>query len=286
MGDTKIHWADKVWNPVTGCTKISPGCQNCYAEKMAKRLAGRYGYPADEPFRVTMHSDRLKEPGKWKKSKRIFVCSMGDLFHENVPFSWVDMIMKVAWDNRKHTFIILTKRPDRMLQYFSELSTPGTSSPAAARLLESRNYSQEHHGWHMRYLRRGHLQNLTIGVTAENQEQANKRIPILLQIPAAVRFVSVEPMLGPVDLESKVVQIVHEDNDGYGVEMIKGLDWVICGGESGQKARSMNPEWAESLHDQCKAAGVPFFMKQLSGRTKAEREAIPSHIDIQELPKA
>ena len=117
MADTKIEWAQKVWNPVTGCTPISEGCQHCYAKRMAPRLKGRYGYPGDDPFRVTLHEDRLKEPGKWKKPRRIFVCSMADLFHDDVPDEFIDRVWDIMWAHSRHTFIVLTKRVERMVNY-------------------------------------------------------------------------------------------------------------------------------------------------------------------------
>ena len=272
MGNTKIHWAEKVWNPVTGCSKVSPGCQNCYAEKMAKRLAGRYGYPADEPFRVTVHPDRLGEPAGWKKPQRVFVCSMADLFHDDVPGDFILRVFGRMNAAHQHTFMLLTKRPENALKFCQEYG------------LMSSEFGPTPSGevW---------PENVWMGVTAENQETADKRIPILLQIPAHVHFVSCEPILSKIDLTGEyltgkcggrypfpTLQTEHR------TKWINLLDWVICGGESGQQARPMNQEWAESLYDQCRVAGVPFFMKQMSGRTTAEREAIPASIDVQQFP--
>ena len=287
MGDTKIHWADKVWQPVTGCSKISAGCQNCYAEKMSKRLAGRYGYPAENPFAVTVHPDRLGEPAAWKKPQRVFVCSMGDLFHSDVSPDFLLRVFGRMNAYTQHTFLVLTKRPDNALQFCREYGlVPSEFGPSP-----SGNY------WPA---------NVWAGVTAENQEIADERIPILMQIPAAVKFVSVEPMIGPVDI-TRYLQLTgdnggfeHFEKHGWGFDEWSGgaigrgdscydpqpgLDWIICGGESAQKARQMQLGWAESLHDQCKTAGVSFFMKQMSGRRKAEREAIPAHIDVQQFPE-
>lgn len=172
---TKIEWAQETWNPITGCTPVSEGCQHCYARRMATRLRGRCGYPADDPFRVTFHPDRLGQPLKWKKPRMIFVCSMGDLFHDLPPpeGSWpiVDRILRVCNDCPQHIFLLLTKRIEHAWYYFRSPVYNG-------------NYS------------RSELlgKNIWLGVTAENQQRADERIPILLQIPAAVRFVSVEPM--------------------------------------------------------------------------------------------
>ena len=166
---TKIEWATESWNPITGCSHAgSPGCDHCYAKRMAQRLKGRYGYPKDDPFRVTFHPDRLDQPLKWKKPRRIFVCSMSDLFHEDVKHDWIRSILFTMFaGGRHHTYIILTKRPERMYEFFM------------------------HHQpdyWP--------LPNVIGMVTAENQEQADKRIPILLECPFAKYGVSLEPLLG------------------------------------------------------------------------------------------
>ncbi len=227
MAKTKIEWATHTWNPITGCSPVSEGCQNCYAKRMAKRLAGRAGYPADEPFRVTLHPDRLDEPLHWRKPRNVFVCSMGDLFHKDIEPIQLSMIFQVIEKCPQHTFMLLTKRPETALKH-------------------SKNVMLS------RYFR---LPNIWLGVTAENQQRADERIPILLQIPAAKRFVSVEPMLGPIDLiQSAGIEITDVGTFGL-------IDWCIVGGETGPGARPMHPDWARSLRDQCQAAWVPFFFK-------------------------
>jgi len=250
MGNTKIEWTDRVWNPVTGCSPVSEGCRNCYAKRMAHRLRGRYGYPKDDPFRVTFHPGRLDEPLKWKKDSKVFVCSMADLFHENVQFEWIghvwDAIFNRSFPDRiankpYHTFLILTKRPCRVLQFEKWLEK------------DNRNV------WY---------DNIWLGVSVENQQTADERIPVLLQIPAAKKFVSVEPMLGFVDFQWDI----YTDD-------IRP-DWVICGAETGPGARPMNPDWARSLRDQCRAAGVPFFFKQMS-----KKAPIPKDLMIREYPE-
>jgi protein gp37 len=240
LGKTKIEWTEYSWNPVSGCTPISEGCQNCYAKRMANRLRGRCGYPADEPFKVTLHKDRLEEPLRWKKPRRVFVCSMGDLFHEDVS-RWMRFeVMDIILQAKQHTFLILTKRPANMKEFFEWYYSK------AGRTIET-------------------IKNLWLGVTAENQQRADERIPILLQIPAAVRFVSVEPMLGPVDLSlSDGVDL--SVSVGTGLKpgksyLINSLDWVICGGETGPGARPMRLNWVRSLRDQCQTAGISFFFK-------------------------
>jgi len=241
MGKTRIEWTEYSWNPVSGCTPISEGCQNCYAKRMANRLRGRCGYPADDPFRVTLHPERLGEPLRWKEPRRVFVCSMGDLFHEDVP-RWMRFeVMDIILQAKQHTFLILTKRPANMKEFFEWYYSK------AGRTIET-------------------IKNLWLGVTAENQQRADERIPILLQITAAVRFVSVEPMLGPVDLSlsdgvdlSMSVGTGLKPGKSY---LINSLDWVICGGETGPNARPMHPDWVRNLRDQCQASGVSFFFKQ------------------------
>jgi len=233
---TKIEWTDETWNPVTGCTKISPGCEHCYARRMAQRLAGRCGYPRDDPFRVILHEETLDKPLHWRKPRRVFVCSMGDLFHENVPDEYRMQVFNRCVAAPRHTFQILTKRPANALRYYQ-------GRPA--------------------------LPNVWLGVSPEDQERADQRIPVLMECPAAVRFVSVEPMLGPVDLTPWLYRTreIELADDGAHIRrnrILPALDWVICGCETGPGARAMDPNWARSLRDQCVAAGVPFFLKRLS----------------------
>ncbi|MBU2701128.1 protein gp37 [Sporomusaceae bacterium BoRhaA] len=267
MGKSKIEWCDRVWNPVTGCTKVSPGCEHCYAERMSKRFGEKWGLPADNPFKVMTHSDRLDQPLHWTKPSKVFVCSMSDLFHDDVPDKFIIDVLSVIAEAHTHTFLILTKRPERMLEMLSYKNVAND-----VWLQTSRGVDDEKSPWP--------LDNLWLGVTAENQEQAKQRIPILLQIPAAKRFVSVEPMLGPVKLSRYLKWPICEhwrpDEGGNPNEYGKyhwekqslvargwvGLDWVICGGESGPGARPMHPDWVRSLRDQCKAAGTPFLFKQ------------------------
>lgn len=232
MAQSKIEWTQKVWNPVTGCTKISDGCTNCYAEKMAKRLKGRFGYPEEDPFTPTFHPDRLTEPISWIKPKMVFVCSMGDLFHEEISFQLTNAVFSAMADANQHIYQVLTKRPERMKEFFDIKSN-------------------------MHGIKWQPSPNVWLGVSAENQEQADKRIPILLQVPAAVRFVSCEPLLGLVNLTPYLSPPTGEMSAGQ-----RGLNWIIAGGESGHKARPMHPDWATSLRDQCKEASVPFFFKQ------------------------
>ncbi|MDD5358370.1 MAG: phage Gp37/Gp68 family protein [Candidatus Nanoarchaeia archaeon] len=240
----KIGWCEETWNPVVGCTKISEGCKNCYAERMAYRLMHmemascesnqtlKYTYVIDvvnKGWNGKTHliESALEKPFHWGKSRMIFVCSMGDLFHESVPFEWIDTVFKVMINNERHIFQILTKRPERMVEYFKTFK-------------KDKDFPSQH---------------IWFGVTTENQDQAEKRIPYLLQIPAKVRFVSYEPALEEIDLECYGIS-------GCPSEFIHELDWVIAGFETGAGARPFKKEWIESLYQQCKAADVPFFDKR------------------------
>lgn len=232
---SRIEWlgGGATWNPVTGCTKVSPACAHCYAERMAKRLAGRCGYPADHPFRVTLHPERLEEPLRWRKPRRVFVCSMSDLFHEEVPVNFLEQVWRVMLSAQQHTFLVLTKRPQIMAERIRHVF---------ARIYG--DYEMAHHHVPSR---------IWLGVTAEDQQRADERIPLLLQTPAAVRWVSVEPMLGPVDLRPWLMAET--------AKVRPALDWVVCGGETGAGARPTDPRWIENLRDQCQSRGVPFFLK-------------------------
>lgn len=225
MNKTKIEWTEATWNPVTGCTKISEGCRNCYAEGIAKRFWGERKFTD-----VQCHPERLSEPAKLKKPSRIFVNSMSDMFHHYIPYEFIKDIWSVMLANQQHTFVILTKRADRMAETVDLLLRDGF----------------------------GVLPNVWIGVSVENQQAADERILLLLQTPAAVRFVSCEPLLVPVNL-GLLGTIPH--SDPYSLVYQK-LNWVICGGESGTRARPMHPNWARSLRDQCQEASVSFFFKQ------------------------
>jgi len=276
---TGISWCDETINPIIGCSKASPGCTNCYAEGMARRLAamGTEGYDnvvtnGKWSGGVSFIPFALKKAYGWMKPRSIFVGSMGDLFHESVPFEWIDQIMRLAWVKKDHTFIMLTKRAARMQEYFHGLRQPGNQTDTAKRLLKNPNYAQDSHGWHMVYLKGHALPNLVIGVSVENQKTAGERIPLLLATPAAKRFISLEPMLGPVTLpgcpECKGVGGYLGDSMGFcGCPICDGspfipLDGVILGGESGTKARRLSPQWVRSVRDQCDAAEVPFMFKQ------------------------
>jgi protein gp37 len=212
-GGVGISWTDYTWNPVTGCTKISPGCKNCYAASLTKRFEKEWGLFS----KITEHKDRLDEPMKHRKPAKIFVCSMSDLFHKDISDSFLDEVFNVMADCKQHIFQILTKRSERMKEYLTGKEI---------------------------------LANIWFGVSAENQGRADERIPLLLKVPARVRFISVEPQLQYIDLSRYLNQ----------------LDWVIVGGESGRGARGFDLNWARAIKEQCETANVPFFFKQTGGR--------------------
>lgn len=259
-GKTHIQWTDASWNCVIGCSAVSEGCRFCYAERMAHRLGANPRTPEYKGLTVVRDSgpkwtgkvrclpERLEDPLRWKKPRMIFVNSMSDLFHEDVPFDFIDKVFAVMALAPQRIFQVLTKRPERMREYFNRPELYDRT------LREADTFRAE---WaNKRPLARipisnpatSPLPNVWLGVSAEDQKRAEERIPLLLQTPAAVRFVSLEPLLGPVDLSYR--------------PRLGKLNWVIVGGESGPGARPMNPKWARDIRDQCKAAGVPFFFKQ------------------------
>jgi protein gp37 len=227
---SKIEWTDATWNPITGCTKVSEGCKNCYAERIARRFWER-------PFsEVVYNEEKLRIPTSWKKPRKIFVCSMSDLFHENISFKIIADIWDEMRCNLHHTFMILTKRPERAREfweyYYGNLF----------------HESIEKHIW--------------LGVTAETQQRADERIQILLKIPAAVRFVSIEPMLEQIDISYYLNGCPEKVSEDEWAQTEYPLDWVICGCESGQGARPFDWHWAQDLKNQCINSGVAFFYKQ------------------------
>jgi protein gp37 len=318
MGDTSIEWTDVTWNPVRGCSHVSEGCRNCYAERFAARFSGP-GQPYEglvklvareirqfktvngEPtgdFRTVTRSEarwtgevrlvpeRLADPLSWRKPRRVFVNSMSDLFHETLTNEQIAAVFGVMAAASKHTFQVLTKRPKRMLEWFRWLDGYGHEAmavEAAMHLCRGAADKRKLEAYERAVC--GHrpwpLPNVWIGVSVENQSTTDERIPLLLQTPAAVRFVSYEPALGPVDFDMpRCDRRNHEDDwtiadDGtpwcnacdsersYGHWLgIDRVDWVIAGCESGPGARPAQVEWFRSVRDQCKAAGVPFFLKQ------------------------
>ena len=306
---TAIEWTDSTWNPTTGCDRVSPGCAHCYALTLARRLKAmgqpRYqkdgGKASGLGFGLTMHEDSLSLPLSWKKPRRVFVNSMSDLFHEEVTVDFIDRVFAVMALTPQHTYQILTKRPERMREYMNTLMSGHRNVALAARLMvDSTETSKE--CWStsdevLKALFRGPkgltiepLPNVWLGCTVENQHFADERIPILLDTPAAVRFVSVEPMLGPVDLcnlpsVSGIGRYLDSLYLSEGSDLPARLDWVIVGGESGPKHRPFDPDWARSIVAQCREARVAAFVKQLGGLRPGTRlEDLPEDLRVREFP--
>lgn len=248
---TKIEWADRTWNPVTGCSKVSPGCGNCYAERLAERLRGTKAFPVG--FDIQLRGHKLWDPLKIKAPSRIFVNSMSDLFHREIPDDYLEEVWETMLAADWHTFMILTKRAHRMVQKIRELHLETPS-----------------HIW--------------LGVSVENQEMADSRLPQLYQLQTAgVRFVSAEPLLAPVDFHTVRFEAMPPDANllpnPYFVHSAEceittcqlacgvwtsgpPISWVIAGGESGSGRHLMDYQWARSIRDQCTKAAIPFFYKQ------------------------
>jgi protein gp37 len=217
--NSNINWTDATWNPVTGCTKVSAGCKHCYAEKMTRRLQAMGQAKYTNGFQVTLHPELLEKPFEWKKPRRIFVNSMSDLFHDEVPTKFIQDVFRVMREAKQHQFQVLTKRSTKLAELAPSLT------------------------W---------AENIWMGVTIETKKYLY-RIDHLLETPAAIKFISFEPLLGPV-----------------GIFNPKGIDWVIVGGESGTSARPMKKKWAREVRDKCIVCKVAFFFKQWGGHYKGE----------------
>jgi protein gp37 len=258
---SKIQWTNKTWNPTTGCNKVSQGCKNCYAEVMHKRQMAMNPHKYTKPFSagVEVHEDELIKPYKWKKPCMIFVNSMSDLFHEDVPFEFIVKVYAIMKACPQHTFQVLTKRIERALEFYKWVQGNIDQLKIALPIL---GFVMKNEGAFFP------PSNVWIGTSCEDQTTYNQRVPILLQIPAAIRFLSCEPLLGPIDLrfDSNCMDYNHADF-GHGRACIDThkIHWVIAGGESGHKARPVHPDWIRSLRNQCdskKGANIPFFFKQ------------------------
>jgi len=292
---TKIQWTNETWNPVVGCSIVSPGCTNCYAMRDAHRrldgtmkdgrlIAPQYagttkivnGNPVwTGKIGIASEKTRMK-PLHWTRPRMIFVNSMGDLFHEDIPDEVIDWVFSVIGRARQHTFQILTKRSARMRAYMTELARSG-------RWMTWRWEDRGGYIWDVSVAKFDRaFAHVWCGVSAEDQRRADERIPDLLATPATVRFVSAEPLLGPVDftrLDLPGYGYLNALDDGFftdGRAPRRRLDWIIVGGESGPNARQMALGWAKNIVRQCKAAGVPVFVKQLGAHpTNREGERCP-----------
>ncbi|HVI27491.1 phage Gp37/Gp68 family protein [Hansschlegelia sp.] len=291
---TKIEWTDATWNIITGCSVVSPGCTNCYAMRLAgtrhKHLPSRAGLTRDTKAgpvwtgEVRFNEEWLDQPLRWRRPRKIFVCAHGDLFAEGVPDEWLDRIFAVMALCPQHVFQVLTKRPERMRAYFAGRRNEfGRASDALETISNSLSEdANQLAADRLDYFDSAGIcqKNIWLGVSVEDQRRADERIPVLLDTPAAVRWISAEPLLGPINLNA-----IREDIELHGgghetrwesclngkqfdiwsetdIEGFPKLDWVVAGGESGPGARPMHPDWARSLRDQCAAAGVPFLFKQ------------------------
>lgn len=258
MRYTKIPWCDETWNPVVGCRPMGPGCERCYAANMAARFsAGHYrglaqmeGPRGQWTGRVKFFRKNLLEPWRRLKGRKIFVCSMGDLFHDKVSPDWIDQVFAIMAGARRHTFMVLTKRPLNMACYLNGMSRPRLVWLALERLLASAPKLARRAINLDRFVNelRWPLQNVWCGTSAENQQMYDRRVAALAEAKAAVRFVSLEPLLGPVDLKLEFQP--------------KPIDWVIAGAESGTNGRPMDENWVRSLRNQAAKAGAAFFYKQ------------------------
>jgi len=261
---SKIEWTEHTWNVITGCTKVSTGCAHCYAEGVANRFWG------DRPFSgVQFHSDRLSIPLKRKKPTTYFVNSMSDLFHEKVTDDQLDQIFAVMALTPHHTYQILTKRPERMLKYFEWCERRHNSAGKPISFCRVDAIEEATAQWsHCWEIKKFPLPNVWLGVSVENQKAAGDRIPLLLQTPAAVRFLSCEPLLEEVDIKSPIVKSAAHCGTGLfkitdRSYLSSPIDWVIAGGESGSNARKCELDWLRSLRDQCQDANIALFVKQL-----------------------
>ncbi len=245
MGDTAISWCSKTWNLTAGCTKVSEGCRNCYAarlvatrlrhlphnEYLAEKTASGYDWTGP----VNLRPEKLEEPLRWRKPEIVFVDSQSDLFHEKVPFQFIDRVFDVMATCRRHTFLVLTKRPERMQEFVTDWND---------RYLPGRAVAMK-------------LPNVHLGVSVENQQAADERIPLLLQTPAAVRWISAEPLIGPIHLGPENCHVP----DASMVD--RTIDWIVVGCESGPGARPCDPDWIRHLRDQASAGGSKFYLKQM-----------------------
>ena len=319
MGDqTKIAWTDATWPVVAGCTKVSPGCQSCYAVRDSWRLGHNPNAAVRAAYEGTVEKlelfngapyatyewsgvvrplpERLDWPLRWRKPRRIFVSNMGDLFHELVPHLFIAAVFGVMAATPRHAFQVLTKRPAAAIEWFGFVDH---MAELACKVFpdESLNWRRHHvlRAADIRFADRWlpsipkdpqwPLPNVWLGVTAENHEMSDQRIPILLQVPAAGRLVSCEPLLGPVDLTRTYTGMYPEDGRRHGKTAMQLLDWVIVGGETGPRARPMQIEWVRAIRDQCQAAGLKFFFKGMGRVWELTKQPVPEDLMVREWPE-
>jgi len=272
--NSSIEWTDATWNPVVGCARVSPGCDRCYAIREANRHQRTHAYGGtvhrtpdglDWTGRVRCLSERLGQPQRWRAPRRVFVNSMSDLFHDGVPDAFIAEVFAVMALAQQHQFQVLTKRHGRMRSLLA--SDVFQEAVTAALQPRQAGFARELLVWP--------LPNVWVGVSVEDQHWADIRIPALLGTPAAVRWISAEPLLGPIALAAGWLSQLRAARPG--------LDWVVVGGESGPGARPMHPQWVRALRDQCTAAGVPYLLKQW-GEHVVEDQA-PDDITLPGTPR-
>ena len=270
---TKIEWTDATWNPITGCSVVSPGCTNCYAMKLAgtrlQHHPSRAGLTRETKAgpvwngTVRFNEEWLMQPLQWKRPRMVFVCAHGDLFHEDVPDEWIDKVFAVMALASHHTFQVLTKRAARMREFLSRHRWHLWA--AAGRAIDPLRWQN------LPPIMGGDctpVPNVWLGVSAEDQKRADERIPELLATPAAIRLISAEPLLGPIDFSGWLQAVALKPqamgkSETVGIQIIRpALDWIIVGGEAGHGARPMHTDWARQIRDQCAASGTAFFFKQ------------------------
>ena len=302
---TKISWADATWSPLVGCTKVSAGCDNCYAIRTAHRMTANPNPLVSQAYagteaggewtgKVNILADRLDQPLKWRRPRRIFVNAQSDLFHEAVPDDFIVRVWAVMTLAPQHVFQVLTKRHARMRSLLSAPRFQDDVWRAATVLMGEHGIDKgRHFAWP--------LPGVWLGVSVEDQRWADRRIPALLDTPAAVRWISAEPLLGPVDLRawewcdhdsgtytgrSRYCRLYRGHDDGHCTDVLPGIDWVVVGGESGPGARPMHPAWARTLRDQCQDAGVPFHFKQAGSVLAREWGCTGKGTDPDEWPES
>jgi protein gp37 len=291
MAKTTIQWTDESWNPVTGCSHVSPGCEHCYAERISlrRKWSLKPWTAPNASENVILHPERLEQPLHWRKPRLVFVNSMSDLFHELVPDAFIARVFQVMAKATKHTFQVLTKRPQRMFEWLIQCGnghglgwiTHDGTPPAGA---------YEGTGIAITGTNNWPLPNVWLGISVEDQRRAEERIPLLMSTPAAVRFISAEPLLKDLHLTEylRVFRPTPCDTWPNSELEYNPIGWVIIGGESGPQARPMDLEWALDLVDQCQRARVPVFVKQLSQNGNPhyqDFETFPQDLRIRQYPR-
>ena len=283
MENSKIEWTHHTFNPWIGCTKVSPGCANCYAETLMATRYGRVKWGKDHP-RSRTGADNWRKPQQWNKAatserQRVFCASLADWLDDEVPIEWFTDLLALIHDTPNLDWLLLTKRPENWRKRIQE---------AAGLMISDVERGAMVWAWKDGYAPR----NVWVGTSVEDQERADERIPVLLEIPAAVRFLSIEPLLGPVDVQEHLLSDYDKaSHDSQLLEPLGGfkhrkIDWVICGGESGSGARTMHEDWARSLRDQCEEWGCAFHFKQWGGENKKAAGRLIDGRTWDELPSA